>query len=201
MVVGDKFKYQCLGYDPVNSPGDYIIVEVLQPAVAELDESNNTYYRIIGQVINDESDIINCSLFFSKPNNLICVTEVSQIALLPPPPGGNEVAYTVEIIGSNERPTTTGSTTIVSSNITSLSERSIHSQIGSLLASVQLNVNEFIHSQITRNLVTQIGPLLAEQEAAAAAPSSDTGTAAEIDALKARLDELEARIVRLEARG
>lgn len=121
LVVGDKFKYQCLGYDPVNSPGDYIIVEVLQPAVAELDESNNTYYRIIGQVINDESDIINCSLFFSKPNNLICVTEVSQIALLPPPPGGNEVVYIVDRIGVGERPSTTGTTAIDSSNITGLS--------------------------------------------------------------------------------
>lgn len=84
-------------------------------------------------------------------------------------------------------------------NVTNLSERTIHSLIGSLLASVQLNVNEFIHQQITKSLVTQIGPLLADQEVSGSGATSDQSSInSEIEALKARIAKLEARVKKLE---
>jgi len=121
LVVGDKFRYLCLYDDVVNSAGDYITVEIIQDVTTSTDTSGNTFYILKGLVLLDESDIINCTLFFSKPNNLICVNEVSQIAQSPPPPGSDEIPYIVERIGSFERPTVTGSTSIESSDITSLS--------------------------------------------------------------------------------
>jgi hypothetical protein len=84
-------------------------------------------------------------------------------------------------------------------NVTNLSERTIHSLVGSLLASVQLNVNEFIHQQITKALVTQIGPLLADQEVSSGRKANDQSTISkEIETLKERIAKLETRVKNLE---
>ncbi|MCG3219154.1 MAG: hypothetical protein KAR35_09125 [Candidatus Heimdallarchaeota archaeon] len=83
-------------------------------------------------------------------------------------------------------------------NVTNLSERTIHSLIGSLLASVQLNVNEFIHQQITKALVTQIGPLITDQEVTGGQTNDQSTVSKEIESLKERIAKLEARVKKLE---
>ena len=121
LVVGDKLKYELLYDDTNNDAGDYIVFELVQPVTTNTDGDGQTFYILKSVVLLDQSNINSCLGFFSKPNNLVCLSNVSQVVLLPPPPGGDEILYIVERIGSSERPSVTGSTTIESSDITNLS--------------------------------------------------------------------------------
>lgn len=121
LVVGDKLKYEVLYDDTNNNVGDYIVFELVEPVTTNTDGNSQTFYILKSIILLDQSNINSCLGFFSKPNNIVCLSEVSQVALLPPPPGGNEVMYTVESFSPTDRPSVTGTTVIDNSDITSLS--------------------------------------------------------------------------------
>ena len=148
LVVGDKFKYECVYNDNVNNANDYIVAQVVQNPTTFNDVSGNTVYSIKTIILNDESNINLCSSFFNRPNNLICVSDVTNILTINFDPGKDEIVYNVEKIGDRLSPDTTGSTTFYYSDITNLS--------GTPLYVTYTDLNEVDNQNIFDNVISYI---------------------------------------------